>query len=185
MKVSDEATQEQLEMAKEQGRVLGKALDHMISQVADDGQETTVGPVPGRLCHRRSGRHVPLARRRASMAEPERENVHIEVSVRDAVDGRFIPNLNIHVRLIDSNKNDVGYHQQPLCGTRGCTITGRNWHIPEEGDYRMEIHIKAPDFPRHDEKNGNRYDHGCRRHPSHPSKLKPANHNYRSKVRLT
>jgi hypothetical protein len=158
MKVSDEATQEQLEMAKEQGRVLGKALDHMISQVADDGQETTVGPYrvgyaieeAEGMYHWQDGELV--------WQEPERENVHIEVSVRDAVDGRFIPNLNIHVRLIDSNKNDVGYHQQPFVWHPWLYHYGRNWHIPEEGDYRMEIHIKAPDFPRHDEKNGNRYD---------------------------
>lgn len=157
MKTSDEATKEQLEMAKEQGEVFGKALNHMVTAVASDGQEKQAGPYrvayavedAEGMYHRQNGELV--------WQEPEEENIHIEVSVRDAADGRFLPNLNIHVRLIDSNKNDVGYHRQPFVWHPWLYHYGRNWQIPDDGDYTMEIHIEAPDFPRHDEKNGQRY----------------------------
>lgn len=41
---SEEATTEELDMARQQGDVMGEALAHMISDVADDGQEKVVGP---------------------------------------------------------------------------------------------------------------------------------------------
>jgi hypothetical protein len=89
--------------------------------------------------------------------EPNKENIHIEVAVRDAADGRFIPNLNVHVRLIDSSGNDVGYHKQPFVWHPWLYHYGRNWLVSSDGMYEMQIHIEAPDFPRHDEKNGQRY----------------------------
>lgn len=157
MKASDEATQEELEMAKKQGRVLGEALDHMVGEVATDGQEKQVGPYlvayaveeAEGMYHKQDGELV--------WQPPESENIHVEVSVRDAADGRFVPNLNIHVRLIDSNENDVGYHKQPFVWHPWLYHYGRNWQVPGDGDYTMEIHIEAPDFPRHDKKNGQRY----------------------------
>ncbi|MCB8988768.1 MAG: hypothetical protein H6661_13590 [Ardenticatenaceae bacterium] len=42
MQASDEATKDELDLAREQGRELNKALNHMVSQVADDGQEKQV-----------------------------------------------------------------------------------------------------------------------------------------------
>ena len=45
---------------------------------------------------------------------PERENIHIEVAVRDKADGRLIPGLDIDVTLIDDSGKEVGTHRQPL-----------------------------------------------------------------------
>ncbi|MCA9875651.1 MAG: iron transporter [Anaerolineales bacterium] len=157
MQASDEATKDELDLAREQGRELNKALNHMVSQVADDGQEKQVGDylvsyaVEGAegMYHLENGELVWRA--------PEKENIHVEVGVRDAADGRFVPNLVIHARLIDSQNNDVGYHRQPYVWHPWLYHYGRNWYVPEAGDYRLEIHIQAPDFPRHDKKNGRRY----------------------------
>lgn len=43
MEKSDEATEEQLEMAREQGAALGRALHHMTEEEADDGAEKQAG----------------------------------------------------------------------------------------------------------------------------------------------
>ena len=157
MKVSDEATQEQLEMAQAQGQVMGKALHHMIGEVASDGQEKVTGPYLVSYAIEQAEGMYFLKNGDLVWQEPEAENIHVEVAVRDAADGRFIPYLNIHVRLIDSQNNDVGYHQQPFVWHPWLYHYGRNWHVPEDGDYRLEIDIKTPDFPRHDKKNGQRY----------------------------
>lgn len=75
----------------------------------------------------------------------------------DAADGRFIPQLTIHARFINSQGYDVGMHQQPFIWHPWVYHGGRNWHVAEEGDYTLEVSIKAPSFPRHDKKNGQRY----------------------------
>ncbi|PSN17885.1 hypothetical protein C7271_15410 [filamentous cyanobacterium CCP5] len=43
MKSSDEATSEQLDLAKQQGQALQKALDHMVQKVAYDAGEQPAG----------------------------------------------------------------------------------------------------------------------------------------------
>ena len=48
-------------------------------------------------------------------------------------------------------------HQQPFIWHPWVYHYGRNWRVAEEGDYTLEISIKAPSFPRHDKKNGQRY----------------------------
>lgn len=157
MKVSDEATKEELEMAQEQGRVLGKALNHMVQEVADDGQEKTVGDyLVGYAVEEAEGMYV-YQDGQLVWQEPQAENVHLEVSVRDAADGRFIPDLVIHARLIDRNGNDVGLHRQPYIWHPWLYHYGRNWQVPGDGDYTLQVRIEAPNFPRHDKKNGKRF----------------------------
>ena len=155
---SDEATAEELDMARQQGDVIGEALKHMITDVADDGQEKQVGPyLIGYAIEEAEGMYEPNENGELIWQEPKKENVHVEVSVRDAADGRFIPQLTVHARLIDSEQNIVGTHRQPFVWHPWIYHYGRNWHIEQEGDYTLEVEIKAPDFPRHDKKNGKRY----------------------------
>lgn len=44
--------------------------------------------------------------------EPQDENAHFEVPVRDGADGRFIPQLTVYATLVDSEGTEVGTHQQ-------------------------------------------------------------------------
>lgn len=157
MKESDEATREELEMAKEQGRLAGKALNHMLTEVADDGREKSAGDYLVSYAVEEAEGMYQMRDGELQWQEPEDENVHVEVGVRDASDGRFVPGLKVHVRLYDSDGNEVGYHRQPFLWHPWLYHYGRNWQVPGDGEYRMEIHIEAPDFPRHDEKNGRRY----------------------------
>jgi uncharacterized protein involved in high-affinity Fe2+ transport len=158
MLASDEATEKEIDMAREQGKALGKALDHMVHEVADDGQEKQVDHyLIAYAIEEAEGMYVRDENGELVWHEPEAENIHIEVSVRDAADGRFIPNLTIQARLIDSQKNIVGSHQQPYIWHPWLYHYGRNWMVEKEGDYTLEIEIKAPDFHRHDKKNGKRY----------------------------
>ena len=155
---SDEATKEELEMARRQGQTLGQALNHMISEVADDGQEVKAADyLVGYAVEKAEGMYHFDENGELKFREPDQENVHIEVSVRDAADGRFIPNLIIHARLVDSEGNDVGMHRQPFVWHPWVYHYGRNWYVEKSGDYELQVRIEAPTFPRHDKKNGNRY----------------------------
>jgi hypothetical protein len=155
---SDEATNIELELARKQGDTMGEALEHMIGEVADDGQEIKAGHyLVGYAIEAAEGMYVMNDNGELTWQEPEKENIHVEVSVRDGADGRFIPYLTIHARLIDSEGNDVGMHKQPFIWHPWVYHYGRNWHVPKSGNYELEVDIKAPTFHRHDKKNGKRY----------------------------
>lgn len=89
--------------------------------------------------------------------EPEQENAHLEVCVRDAADGRFIPGLDVYATLLDSSGNEVGTHQQPFLWHPWLFHYGRNWILPGDGTYTLRVRFDPPNFGRHDKTNGQRY----------------------------
>jgi uncharacterized protein involved in high-affinity Fe2+ transport len=85
------------------------------------------------------------------------ENVHIEISVRDGADNRFIPYLTITVTVRDSQGKLIGKEQQPYIWHPWLYHYGLNWRLPGDGEYSLQVDIEAPTFMRHDELNGKRY----------------------------
>ncbi len=157
MKTSDEAKKNQLEMARQQGEAYVKALKEMANKEADDGGEKRAGQYVVAYAVEKAEGMYRQQNGELRWTEPENENCHVEVSVRDAADNRFIPGLTVHVRLVDENGEEVGRHQQPFLWHPWLFHYGRNWEVPGAGAYRMEVHIAAPEFGRHDKKNGKRY----------------------------
>lgn len=158
MKKSDEANLNQLELAKSQGKAYVKALQHMVELVADAGDEKRAGDYivayalekPEGMYHYQNGDLVWI--------EPDAENKHIEISVRDGSDDRFVYGAEVYVTLYDGEGQEIGRHQQPLLWHPWLPHYGRNWVIPGEGDYRMKVEILPPEMPRHDKKNGKRFE---------------------------
>ena len=89
--------------------------------------------------------------------DPGEENVHVEVSVRDASDGRFVPGVPIFVTLIDPDGNEVGTHEQPQIWHPMIYHYGRNCVVPSDGEYTLRVRVEPPTFMRHDEVNGWRF----------------------------
>jgi len=59
--------------------------------------------------------------------------------------------------LIDPDGNEVGTHVQPFLWHPWLYHYGRNWTVPEEGEYRVRVRVEPPTFMRHDHENGRRY----------------------------
>jgi uncharacterized protein involved in high-affinity Fe2+ transport len=89
--------------------------------------------------------------------DPQQENAHIEISVRDAADNRFIPGLSVYLTVTDSSGKQIGRHQQPFLWHPWLYHYGRNWQLPGDGKYNLQVEIDPPQFHRHDKKNGKRY----------------------------
>ncbi|MDX1663138.1 MAG: iron transporter [Candidatus Promineifilaceae bacterium] len=157
MKVSEEAKEKHLELARKQGEAYVEALRTMVNEEADDGGEQRAGDYIVAYAVEKAEGMYHLRDGDLVWVKPDDENCHIEISVRDAADNRFIPGLDVHVRLIASNGDDVGKHKQPLLWHPWLYHYGRNWRVPGDGDYRMQVTIDAPQLPRHDPKNGKRY----------------------------
>jgi len=89
--------------------------------------------------------------------DPGEENVHVEISVRDASDGRFVPGVKIFATLVDPDGNEVGTHEQHLLWHPMIYHYGRNWVVPADGEYTLRVRVEPPTFMRHDEVNGKRF----------------------------
>lgn len=157
MEVSEEAEAHQLELARGQGEAYVAALEEMVNNVASYGDEQRAGDYIVAIAVESAEGMYHLEGGDLVFKEPEEENCHVEVSVRDAADQRFIPGLTIHVRLTASDGRDVGRHLQPFVWHPWLYHYGRNWVVPGDGDYTLDVSIKAPEFMRHDPHNGKRY----------------------------
>ena len=90
MKSSKELTQEQLKFARQQGDALGKTLDYMMNQEAH-GDEIAAGEYRiGYAVENAEGMWV-MRDGKLTWQNPQQENAHIEVSVRDGADGALSP----------------------------------------------------------------------------------------------
>lgn len=157
MQVTEEAKKEHLELARAQGVAYGRALAEMAQSVAQLGAEKSAGHfIVGYAVEKPEGMYL-LQDGELEWQEPETENIHIEISVRDGADGRFVPALDVELTVLDAGGNEVGSHRQPFLWHPWLYHYGRNWRLPGDGKYTFRIRIETPDFPRHDSKNGKRY----------------------------
>lgn len=154
---TSEATATQLDLARAQGEAYGRALKHMTDEVAADGGEQRAGDyLVGYAVEEAEGMYEWVDGGLV-WREPGEANLHVEVAVRDAGDGRFVPGLRVLATLVDPDGNDLGTHEQPLLWHPMIYHYGRNWTVPADGEYRLRVRIEPATFMRHDEVNGRRF----------------------------
>ena len=154
---TSEATAEQLELARAQGEAYGQALKHMTDVVAHDGGEQRAGDyLIGYAVEEAEGMYEWVDNSLV-WRDPGETNLHLEVAVRDAGDGRFVPGVRVLATLIDPQGNEVGTYEHPLLWHPMMYHYGRNWNVPADGEYTLRVHVEPPTFMRHDEVNGLRF----------------------------
>lgn len=160
MEPSNEANSEQLRLAVNQGDAYQDAVEEMTQHEAH-GEEKAAGDyLIGYAVEKAEGMYryqTSLLNKQLEWVEPKDENAHIEITVRDGADGRFIPGLDVRVTIIDQNGKELETHKHQFLWHPWLFHYGRNWIIPENGEYTLKVHIDPPDFPRHDHLNGKRY----------------------------
>lgn len=161
LKKSDEADARGLELGRKEGEAFGRILKHMLEDVADGGEEIAHGDyLIAYAFEKAEGMYVPRDGKLEWM-EPKRENIHIEVAVRDRADGRLLPGLDVEVTLTDDKGDEIGTHKQLLLWHPYLYHYGRNWIIPGDGTYSLRVRFPAPQFHRHDKTNGKRFAEGA------------------------
>lgn len=155
-RASDESTPAQLELARSQGDAYGKAVEMMTREEAH-GEERRVGDyLVGYAVEEAEGMYQ-LRDGELEWQTPTDENAHIEVIVRDAEDGRFIPGLQVRVTVSSDDGDFVGDHVQPFLWHPWLHHYGRNWKLPGDGRYTIDVHVAPATFMRHDKVNGQRF----------------------------
>lgn len=129
----------------------------MVERVAHGGAEQRVGEyLIGYAVEDAEGMYM-LRDGSLEWVEPEEENCHLEVTVRDGGDGRFVPGLTVVATLVDEGGTRVGTHEQPMLWHPMMWHYGRNWVVPGDGPYVLRVHVDPAPFMRHDEVNGRRF----------------------------
>lgn len=93
------------------------------------------------------------------MTPQDGDNQHFEVIVRDREDGRFLPYLDVQLRLTDAHDKVVVDTAVPFIWHPFVLHYGIDGKIPGEGDYTAHVTIPSPRFHRHDQVRGRRYEH--------------------------
>lgn len=154
---TSEADEIQLDLARRQGDAYAEAVNHMVEQVAQTGGQQQAGDyLIGFAIEEAEGMYA-FTDGELMWQEPDEENLHVEVVVRDAGDGRFVPGCTVTVTLVDRDGTEVGTHGQPLLWHPMIYHYGRNWVVPGDGAYTVRVHVAPPRFMRHDEVNGRRF----------------------------
>lgn len=154
---TSEADSTQLDLARAQGEAYGRALTHMAEKVAHDGGVQATGEyLVGYAVQEAEGMYH-WSDGSLVWHDPGEANVHVEVAVRDAGDGRFVPGLRVMATLIAPDGQEVGTHEQPMLWHPMIYHYGRNWTVPADGSYTLRVHVDPPTFMRHDEVNGCRF----------------------------
>jgi hypothetical protein len=153
---SQEATADELAIAQAEGKAYGQALAAM--QAKAKNQTQWIGDYQVIvLAEKAEGLWVPTDNG-LTWTEPDKSNAHLEVSVRDAGDGRFVPGLSITASLTPASGGQaLGPQTVPFVWHPVFYHYGLNWTLPNSGDYRVHVHIDPPQFSRHDQVNGKRY----------------------------
>lgn len=90
------------------------------------------------------------------MKRAENANVHLEVAVADAADGRFVPQLTVRVEVARDGRAVLSA-ELPFLWHPFLHHYGGNASVPDEGPYDVAVEVSRPHFMRHDPVNGRRY----------------------------
>jgi hypothetical protein len=145
-------------MARAEGAAYHRSLLYMAKEVADSGGEQRAGDyIVGYAQERAEGMHMLRGEGELEWVEPSDENCHLEISISDAGDGRFVPHLDVAATLVTEGGEEIGPFDVPFLWHPGLYHYGRNVRLPGDGRYTLRVRIAAPTFMRHDKTNGRRY----------------------------
>ena len=155
---SDEADRKQLDMARQEGEAYQRSLQYMIDNVADSGAKQPAGDYVIAYAMERAEGMYGLHGGKLAYHEPTDENLHLEISVSDAGDGRFVPYLEVRATLVAADGQELGPFEVPFVWHPGMNHYGKNVKVPGGGTYALRIRVGAPSFMRHDKINGQRFE---------------------------
>lgn len=155
MRPSNEATDDQLTVARRQGDAYGDALTAMADE--DGAVVTHAGDYLIAFVNEEAEGMYQRDNDRLVWREAAPEaTVHLEVAVADSTDGRFVPGLSVHIQVEQDGRTLIST-ALPFLWHPFLHHYGGNATLPGTGPYDVTVRIDAPDFMRHDPINGRRY----------------------------
>lgn len=157
MKIED--NERKIQLAEQQGKAFTEALDYMKNM--DNHAEKSVEDYIISLASEEAEGTYQFKNGKLEWQVPDKNfNTHLEIVVRDKQDKRFIPGLKIKAKVFNEKDELVVEKDCPFLWHPFLYHYGAMFEIPKEGKYTVEVSFPAPDFHRHDEIKGKRYEKG-------------------------
>lgn len=154
---SAEVDENQLQQARTEGAAYQTSVTYMATRVANGGGTTEVGDyVVGYALEGAEAMYELVGEGEFELREPDDENCHLEIAVADAADRRFVPYCTVSATFARDGAEHGPFDLRFLWHP-GVYHYGANVALPGSGEYDVHVTIEPPEFPRHDEQNGDRY----------------------------
>lgn len=158
--VQAETTPEANELARQLGASIQQALATMLGKVAMDGAETRKGEYlvdyaveyAEGLWQMKDGK----LRYDTKVEQSAEQNAHVEVALRDPQTGRMLMGVPVHATLYRDGRT-TGSHEVGFIWHPWLYHYGRNWRVPETGNYRLRVQADIPPWRRYGREAGRRF----------------------------
>lgn len=154
--VSDEADKQQLKAAQEQGEAYSHALEEMKDETGK-GRTKKLHDYIISLTEEEAEGMYQWDDGQLVWRNPTDENAHFEVAVRDAHDKRFVPYLDVDMKVADHDGRVLISRKLPFLWHSWLHHYGANVRLPGDGAYNVEINVGPLRLMRHDKQNGGRF----------------------------
>jgi hypothetical protein len=141
---SEEATLEQLSLARDEGKTVDAAIRYLLSEEALSGADVRAND------YRLTVALTPVA----GAPLPA---VHLAVVVSDASDGRLVPELDVQARVFDTHGSELAERALPFVWHPLLCHYGADLALTQPGPYRVVVLVAPARMRRHDPSNGDRY----------------------------
>jgi hypothetical protein len=154
---SDEATLQQLQLAKAQGDAEGAALDELRHGGAVASGEMPAGEYDVTwILLPAQGWYAPGTAGALEWHRPAAGSANLSVVVRDAADGRTVPGLGVQIDYLDAAGRSLRRDSLPFAWYEDLNRYGDDVVLPA-GVRALRVTLAPPTYDRHDPVNGDRY----------------------------
>lgn len=145
-------SREAVKLARDEGDAIAQPLTSMLRSAGTSGSQLHSGDYDVAVVVRGAQGAWRAQNKKLSYDEPS-TNIgpvaHIDVSIRDAATGRFIPGLKVRVTILDSRRREIDTYLVPFMWHPWMNHYGLNVPVPGNGRYTVRVRADAPAFRRY------------------------------------
>lgn len=143
---------EAVNLAREEGEAIIRPLTSILHSAGTSGSQQRAGDYNVAVVVGAAKGAWRAQNRKLSYDEPS-INIgpvaHIDVSIRDATTGRFVPGLKVRLTILDSHRKEIDTYYMPFMWHPWMNHYGLNVPVPGNGRYTVRVRADAPAFRRY------------------------------------
>jgi hypothetical protein len=153
---SEEATEDQLSLARDEGRTVEAAIRYLLAREALSGAEVRAGDY--RIAVALMPSQDANAPNRSAAANSPGRPLHLAAIVSDGYDGRLVPGLEVSAKVLDVHGALLAELALPFVWHPLLCHYGAELALAGAGPYRVVVSVAPARMRRHDPVNGDRYE---------------------------
>lgn len=134
-------------LSEREGNAVDRALYELLRRPDTEGEQVRSGEYRIAVVVTRTLGYWEVRDDKLQFTQPASHvgsRVHIDVSIRDATTGRFIPDLDVRATIVDSRNRNIGDYELPMMWHPWFYHYGRNVIVAASGRYGIRVRAAAP-----------------------------------------